>query len=223
MNYNYYVPQFVSVGSNTINIQDIGLNDGGAGLVGYGDMMYVVGPLGNATESYAYYMKTFDMSGTVTTDYFWGDGYMMPVDVSFDKGDGIAIENPNGLSFQISNAGEVICGNVSFTAHKDYNWTGNPFSTAISIQDVSLDDGGAGLVGYGDMMYIVGPLGNATESYAYYMKTFDMSGTVTTDYFWGDGYMMSVQKSINPGDHFAVENPNELVFDVVIACPYQDL
>ena len=160
-NLNWYTPVFRTIGYNTTDIQDINLNDGGAGTVGMGDMMQIVGPMGNAIGGYSYWLQAMDMTGTVTTHFFWADDMFNPVTVSFDEGDGIAIDNANALTFDISNAGQVATNDVSFAAQANLNWSGNPFPATIDISAIQLDDKGAGTVGMGDMMQIVGPMGNA--------------------------------------------------------------
>ena len=97
---NWYAPVFRSIGYNTTDIQDIDLSDGGAGMVGWGDSMQIVGPLGNASENYAYWDPSMDPSGEAKTCY-WGDDSCVPVTRAFQPGDGFAIDNANGLDFNI--------------------------------------------------------------------------------------------------------------------------
>ena len=219
-NLNWYTPVFRTIGENTTDINDINLNDDNAGTVGMGDSMQIVGPMGNSIGGYFYWIKDMDMSGTVTTPYFWADDSFSPVNVSFDGGDGIAIDNPNELTFSIVNAGEIPSGEVSFDAEENLNWTGNPFPAPIDISAVQLDDDGAGTVGMGDSMQIVGPMGNSIGGYFYWIKDMDMSGTVTTPYFWADDSFSPVTATIEPGSGFAIDNPNGLTFKVKIASPY---
>ena len=214
-NLNWYAPCFRSIGMNTTDINDIQLNDDGAGTVGWGDSMQVVGPLGNASEMYFYYDKTVHPSGEATSNY-WGDDTGAPVEISFDEGDGIAIDNPNELQFTIVGAGEVSTNTVTFSARENLNWSGNPFPSVIDINAVQLNDDGAGTVGWGDSMQIVGPLGNASEMYFYYDKTVHPSGEATSNY-WGDDTGTPVEVSLQPGAGFAIDNPNGLEFTVEIA------
>ena len=88
------------MGVNTTDINDIQLNDDGAGMVGWGDSMQIVGPLGNASEMYSYYDKSLHPSGTATKNY-WGDDNMDPVTVTLQPGAGFAIDNANGLTFDV--------------------------------------------------------------------------------------------------------------------------
>ena len=100
-NLNWYSPCFRTIGYNTTDINDIQLNDGGVGVVGWGDTMQIVGPLGSASEIYYYYDKSVHPSGTATANY-WGDAEMNPIDVTLEAGAGFAIDNPNEYEFDIS-------------------------------------------------------------------------------------------------------------------------
>ena len=170
-----------------------------------------------------YWHKSMDMTGTVTTDFFWADEEGNPVTVSFDSGDGVCIDNMNGLEFSIVNAGQVDASTVSFAAREGYNFTGNPFAATIDISAINLDDGltpGEGTVGWGDLLMLVGPGGNQEEGYMYWHKSMDMTGTVTTDFFWADEEGNPVEIPLNPGDGFCIDNMNGLDFDITIKCPY---
>ena len=219
-NLNWYSPVFRTIGYNTTDINEVNLDDGGAGEVGWGDSMQIVGPLGSPSEAYFYWDKSMDMTATVTTPYFWSDDSGNPVNIAFDAGDGLAIDNMNGLAFKIVSAGEAPKGNVSFAARANLNWSGNPFPAAINLNNVNLDDGGAGEVGWGDSMQIVGPLGSPSEAYFYWDKSMDMTATVTTPYFWSDDSGNPVDITLEPGAGFAIDNMNGLTFNIVITCPY---
>ena len=99
-NLNWYAPCFRSIGFNTTDINDIQLSDNGAGMVGWGDSMQIVGPLGNPSEMYFYYDKSVNPNGE-SAGNFWGDDMGMPVDVQLAPGAGFAIDNMNGLTFNI--------------------------------------------------------------------------------------------------------------------------
>ena len=184
--------------------------------------MQIAGPLGPAVANYFYYDKSAHPSGEATENY-WGDDQLNPVDVSFDKGDGIAIDNMNALTFKIINSGEVVKDNVRFAATENLNWTGNPFPCAININAIQLDDGLLGTdaqtVGWGDVMQIAGPLGPAVANYFYYDKSVHPSGEATQNY-WGDDQLNPVDVTLQPGDGFAIDNMNSLTFDIIITPPY---
>ena len=215
---NWYAPMFLTVGANTINIQDIKLDDGGAMSVGWGDVMQVVGPLGNAETEYFYWDPSVDPNGEATS-YYWGDDAGAPVAVSFDKGDGVGLDNANGLEYTIQNAGQVPSEKVTFAAREGLNWSGNPFPATINLSAIVLNDAGAMSVGWGDVMQIVGPLGNADTEYFYWDPSVDPTATATT-YYWGDDAGTAVNVTLQPGAGFAIDNANGLAFDIEIACPY---
>ena len=100
-NLNWYSPCFRSIGYNTTDINDIKLDDGGVGSVGWGDNMQIVGPLGNATTIYCYWDPSMDMSETPKTTYYWGDDLGTPVSVQLEPGAGFAIDNGGELEYTI--------------------------------------------------------------------------------------------------------------------------
>jgi len=215
---NWYAPQFLTVGANTIDINAIKLDDGGAMAVGWGDSMQIVGPLGNPETMYFYWDASIHPSGEATSAY-WGDDAGAPVEVSFDAGDGIAIDNPNEIEFAIQNAGQVANEKVTIPARANLNWTGNPFPAPINLNAITLNDDGAMSVGWGDSMQIVGPLGNPETMYFYWDASIHPSGEATAAY-WGDDAGAPVDVTLQPGAGFAIDNPNELTFNIEIACPY---
>ncbi len=103
-NFNWYAPMFLTAGANTTDINAIQLDDGGMGMVGWGDSMQIVGPLGNATAAYMYYDKSMNPAGEEAGN-FWGDETLAPVNVTLQPGEGFAIDNANGLVFNI----EIAC------------------------------------------------------------------------------------------------------------------
>ena len=99
-NLNWYAPCFRSIGFNTTDINDIQLNDGGVGNVGWGDSMQIVGPLGNPSAAYFYWDKSMNPNGEEAGN-FWADDNLEPVDLTLAPGAGFAIDNSNGLTFDI--------------------------------------------------------------------------------------------------------------------------
>ena len=221
---NWYAPCFRSIGVNTTDINDIQLNDGtSAGempTVGWGDSMQIVGPLGSASGMYFYYDASMNPAG-VEGGNFWGDENMSPVDISFDEGDGLAIDNANALTFNIVGSGDVSTNDVVFAARSNLNWSGNPFPMAIDINSIQLDDGTPTgempTVGWGDSMQIVGPLGSASEMYFYYDASMNPAGAEGGN-FWGDENMSPISLKLSPGAGFAIDNANGLTFNIVIKC-----
>ena len=217
-NLNYYAPQFTSVGGNTVDIQDISLTDE-MGMVGYGDIMQIAGPLGSPMANYAYWASYMDPTFTVTKDFYWANEDLTPANVSFDKADGIGIDNSNSMEYDIGNAGEVIVGDITIQASGNLNWLGKPFSANISVQDIELKDE-AGMVGYGDIMQLAGPLGSPMANYAYWASYMDPTFTVTKDFYWANEDLTPADKTFAPGEGFAIDNSNSMEYDIVIKCPY---
>ena len=215
---NWYTPQFLSVGQTTTDINAIKLDDGGSGMVGWGDVLQIAGPLGPAIAVYMYWDPSMDPEQKAT-EFYWGDDGSNPVDVSFDKADGFAFDNPNGTEFKIVDSGEVISEKIQFSAEANLNWFGNPFATAININAISLDDGGTGMVGWGDVLQVAGPLGPATAVYMYWDPSMDPEQKAT-DFYWGDDGSNPVDVTFQPGDAFAIDNPNGTAFDIIITPPY---
>ena len=217
-NLNWYAPQFLSVGQTTTDINAIQLDDGGAGAVGWGDVMQIADPLGSPAAVYMYYDKSMNPEGEDAGN-FWGDGDLNPVDVSFDKAAGFAFDNSNAMEYKIVGSGEVIAENVQFAAEPNLNWFGNPFPVSININAIQLDDGGAGTVGWGDVLQIADPLGSPAAVYFYYDKSMNPEGEDAGN-FWGDGDLNPVDVTFQPGEAFAIDNSNAMEFDIIINCPY---
>ena len=218
-NLNWYAPQFLTVGANTIDINSITLDDGGAGMVGWGDVMQIVGPKGNPIADYFFFSDpSMDLSGKATGP-FWSDAAGNMVSVSFESGAGIAIDNMNGYEFSIQNAGQVPSGKVTAPAQGGLNWLGNPFPAPINLNAITLKDAD-GLVGWGDVLQIIGPKGNPSADYFFFSDpSMDLSGQATGP-FWSDAAGNMVNVTLQPGEGFAIDNMNSYAFDIEIACPY---
>ena len=216
-NLNWYTPQFTSIGKTTTDINAIQLDDGGAGMVGWGDVMQIADQFGSPAAVYMYYDKSMNPAGEAAGN-FWGDDQMNPVDVSFDKAAGFAFDNANAIEFKIVDAGEVISEKVQFSAQSNLNWFGNPFPVAININAIQLDDGEAGMIGWGDVLQVADPFGSPAAVYMYYDKSMNPAGEAAGN-FWGDDQMNPVNVMFQPGEAFAIDNANEMAFDIIINCP----
>ena len=181
-------------------------------------MLQVAGPLGPAIATYLYYDPSMDPDEKAT-DFYWGDDNGYPVEVSFDKADGFGFDNSNAMEYKIIDSGEVIAEKIQFAAEANLNWFGNPFATAININAISLDDGGAGMVGWGDVLQVAGPLGPAIATYLYYDPSMDPDEKAT-DFYWGDDNGYPVNVTFQPGEAFAIDNSNANEFDIIVKCPY---
>ena len=213
---NWYAPQFVDTGKTTTDINAIKLTDE-EGNVGWGDILQIAGPLGSPAATYFYWDSSMDPNEKATERY-WGDEDCNPVDVSFDKAEGFAFDNPNATEFKIVDSGEVIAEKVQFSADADLNWFGNPFPVAININAILLTDE-EGNVGWGDILQIAGPLGSPAATYFYWDPSMDPNEKATERY-WGDEDCNPVDVTFQPGDAFAIDNPNATVFDIIITPPY---
>lgn len=97
-NLNFYAPMFLDIGLTTIDINSIQLDDDGVGMIGWGDVLQIVGPGGNAAAAYMYWDKS--MGDGVNN--FWGDDNLTPVEVTLAPGAGFAIDNPNGYTYKVT-------------------------------------------------------------------------------------------------------------------------
>ena len=215
---NFYAPAFLTVGANTIDINDIKLDDGGTMSVGWGDVMQVVGPKGETQSAYFYWDPSMDPNEKATT-YYWGDDACFAVNTSFDSGDGIAFDNMNAIEFNIQNAGQVPTGKVTVSSREGLIWSGNPFPAPINLNAIVLNDGGAMSVGWGDVLQIVDSKGGADFAYFYWDASMDPEEKATSAY-WGDDGCFAVNATLEPGAGFAIDNMNGLEFNIEIACPY---
>ena len=94
------------------------------------------------------------------------------------------------------------------------------------LKEFTLDDGKIGtedqMVGWGEPMQIVGPGGNAQETYFFYDPSLDPDEKAKT-FYWGDSEGHAVDVTFQPGDGFAIENGSAddyTAYDIKIACPY---
>ena len=88
--------------SAPISINAITLDDGKIGtedqMVGWGDPMQIVSPNGDPLKTYFFWDPSMDITEQAKT-FYWGDGEGTPVDVTFQPGDGFAIENGTTSEF----------------------------------------------------------------------------------------------------------------------------
>ena len=186
---NFVTIPFAQVGYNTSDIQQIKISDGGAGAIGWGTETFDIWEgLPTAVEGagFLYYDPSMDPNGEAT-DYYWGDATGLKAEFSIPAGQAVVINCAADLSLQT--AGDVPAAGISFTTVQDNNFTGNPFPTAISIQSIKIDDGGAGAIGWGTETFDIWEgLPTAVEGagFLYYDPSMDPNGEAT-DYYWGDG------------------------------------
>lgn len=217
---NWYAPMFAGIGTDMIDINDIVLDDGGQGIIGWGtEALQFVNEIGVASSMYIYNDPSMDPNGTATT-YYWGDAEYNPVNITFAKGEGVGLDNAGGNTFSIRNAGEVAKSSFSFAAHAGLNWTGNPFPASIPIANIILDDGGLQIIGWGtEAVQIVNEIGVADAMYIYNDASMDPNASAT-GYYWGDAEYNPVEVTLNAGDGIGIDNAGGNEFTITIKCPY---
>ena len=199
---NFITVPFNAVGYNTADIQQIGISDGGNGGIGWGEENFSVWegiPTVATGSEFVYLDSSMDPTGEAT-GYFWGDSTGAKAVFSVAPGQGVVVNCTSaGLSF--TTAGDVPMSTVSFTSIADNNFTGNPFPQAIDIQAISIDDGGAGSVGWGEENFSIWegiPTVAAGSEFVYLDASMDPTGEATGCY-WGDSSGTKATYSISAG------------------------
>ena len=217
---NFRVVPFNAIGYNTSDIQQIKISDGGAGGIGYGTETFSVWegvPTVAAGSEFVYLDPSMDMSGEAT-DYYWGNASFEKAAFSIAPGQAVVVNC--GANLTVTTAGQVPSGNVTFTSIADNNFTGNPFPSAIDIQNIKISDGGAGGIGYGTENFSIweGVPSVATGSeFVYLDPSMDMSGEAT-DYYWGNANFEKAAYNIPAGQGVVINCPAGLT--ITITAPY---
>ena len=197
---NFITVPFTDIGYNTSDIQQIGISDGGASSIGWGSETFEIWsgvPTVVADSGFFYYDPSMDISGQ-QTGYYWGDSVGAYASFSVARGQGVVVNCAGNLGF--TTPGQVNTNEVTFVSVKDNNFTGNPFPTAIDIQAISIDDGGAASIGWGSETFELWegiPTVVADSGFFYYDPSMDISGQ-QTGYYWGDATGTPVTFAINP-------------------------
>ena len=217
---NFRVVPFNAVGYNTSDIQQIKISDGGAGSIGWQAETFAIWegvPTVAEGSEFFYLDPSLDMSGT-ETDYYWGDADGTKASFSIAPGQGVVINCAEDLS--VTTAGQVPTEQVTFTSIAENNFTGNPFPSAIDIQAIKLDDGGAGSIGWQAETFAIWegvPTVAEGSEFFYLDPSLDMSGT-ETDYYWGDADGNKATYSIPAGQGVVINCAEGLT--VTIDPPY---
>ena len=210
----------MTVGCNTVDIQDIKIDDGGTMAIGWGSENFSIweGVPTVAEGSYfQYWDASYDPAGEATS-YYWGDESMNKVSYSFTAGQGIVINCAS--DYTITTSGQVKKDDFVFTTIQDNNFAGNPFGAPIDIQSISINDGGAMAIGWGSENFSIweGVPTVAEGSYfQYWDASYDPAGEATS-YYWGDESMNKVSYSIPAGQGFVINCAEGYV--VTVKCPY---
>jgi hypothetical protein len=144
-----------------------------------------------------------DPSGQAT-GYYWAEADGTPAVFSIARGQGVVVNAAADLTF--TTPGQVNTNEVSFASVSQFNFTGNPFPTAIDIQAISIDDNGAGTIGWGTEDFSVwegAPSVVAGSGFVYYDPSMDPDGQAT-GYYWSEADGTAAVYSINPNQGVVV-------------------
>ncbi|MGN1359567.1 MAG: hypothetical protein ACI4X9_03845 [Kiritimatiellia bacterium] len=203
---NFCTVPFFSIGYNTSDIQQIQLDDGGLGSIGWGEELFSIWegvPTVKSGSEFLFLDASMDPTGEATT-YYWGDDTGNKASFSVDAGQGVVINCAADLTVQAQ--GDVPTSAVSFTTIADNNFTGNPFPQAIDVQNIKIDDEGAGAIGWGEELFAVWegiPTVKSGSEFLFLDASMDPTGEATT-YYWGDDAGNKVSYSIAAGQGVVV-------------------
>ncbi|MBR2919918.1 MAG: hypothetical protein IKC27_00995 [Kiritimatiellae bacterium] len=210
----------MTVGCNTVDIQDIKLDDGGQMAIGWGGESFSIWegvPSVQEGSYFQYWDASNDPTGTAT-GYYWGDAECKKVNYSFTAGQGIVINC--AADYTVSTSGQVKNDNFVFPTIQDNNFAGNPFGAAIDIQAITLDDGGQMAIGWGGESFSIWegvPSVKEGSYFQYWDASNDPTGTAT-GYYWGDADCNKVTYSIPAGQGFVINCAAG--YTATVACPY---
>ena len=217
---NFIAPAFMTVGCNTVDIQDIKIDDGGAGAVGWGAEVFTIwegAPVVADGSEFQYWDPSYDHKGEAMS-YYWGDAEFNKVAYSFAAGQGIVINC--SADYTIGTSGQVKNDDLVFTTKQDNNFAGNPFGAPIDIQAISISDGNTGAIGWGAEVFTIwegAPVVRAGSEFQLWDPSYDPKAEATT-YYWGDAEFNKVNYSIPAGQGFVIDCVEGYV--VTVKCPY---
>ena len=211
---------FALVGYNTSDIQQIVVSDAGLGTIGWGGEIFTVWegvPTVAEGSSYTYWDASADPTQTAT-GYYWGNDACEKASYSIAPGQGVVVNCAEGLA--VTAAGQVNEGDVTFTSIADNNFTGNPFASAIDIQDISVSDGNMGTIGWGGEIFTIWegvPTVREGSSYTYWDASADPE-KLATGYYWGNDACEKATYAIPAGQGVVINCVEGLT--VTIKAPY---
>lgn len=217
---NFVAPAFMTVGCNTVDIQDIKLDDGGQMAIGWGGELFSIWegvPTVQDGSEFYFWDPSYDPKGEAQT-YYWGDAEYNKASFSFTAGQGIVINC--AADYTISTSGQVKNDNLVFPTIQDNNFAGNPFGAAIDIQAIEINDGSTGAIGWGGELFSIWegvPTVKAGSEFYYWDASYDALGEAET-YFWGDAEYKKVNYSIPAGQGFVINCAAG--YTVTVKCPY---
>ena len=213
---NFITVPFNAVGYNTADIQQIGISDGGAGNIGWGEENFSIWeglPTAVEGSGFVYWDASMDPEGEATGCY-WGDASCAKATFSIAPGQGVVVDSAEGLTF--NTAGDVPMSTVSFTTIAENNFTGNPFPSPIDIQAISISDGGAGNIGWGEENFSVWeglPTAVEGSGFVYWDASMDPDGEATGCY-WGDASCAKATYSIPAGQGVVINCAADLTISI---------
>ena len=217
---NFKTVSFNLVGYNTADIQQIVLDDGGAGSIGWGleafTIWYGLPEVVDGSE-FLYCDSSLDPE-EAQTGYYWGDADGYKQNYVIASGQGVVIECAPDIAINV--AGQVPTEKVEFTTVEGSNFSGNPYSAAIDISNVTIDDGGAGSIGWGLEAFAIWyglPEVLEGSEFLYCDPSLDPE-EAQAGYYWGDAEGYKKPYSIAPGQGFVIECAEGLT--VTIEPPY---
>ena len=217
---NFLAAPFAAVGYTTTDIQQIKISDGGDGNIGWGTETFAIWegvPSVVVGSEFFYYDPSMDPAQTAT-EYYWGDADCNKVNYSIAQGQSVVVNCAEDLEVLV--AGEVADDDVSFTSIQDNNFIANPFPAAIDIQDIAIDDGGDGNIGWGTEIFSVWegiPSVVVGSEFFYYDPSMDPAQTAT-EYYWGDADCNKVTYAISAGQGVVINCAADLT--ISIDAPY---
>ena len=198
--YNWTCGVFDPINGGSMSITQITLDDDGQYYI-MDNCLQVLDPDGYTDEMHFY----TDVGGT----YEWLDENSDPADRTFAPGEGFLIENLDCIKVKIT--GQVPEADVSNGDNgvDGYNWMGNPFPQTISINDITLDDGGQYYI-MDNCLQVLDPDAYPAEMYFYT----DVGGA----YQWLDENSDPAVRTFAPSEGFLIENLDCIT--ATIAKPY---
>jgi hypothetical protein len=197
---------FVSVGEETIDIQDITVT---GDVVDEGAWIKWWDPVAKVYSEKAKYVSELcdaDGNALVPTRAGWGDGDWVPVEKTFAPGEGFWWgADQNGLGLTLS--GEVIQPAAEYvgrtiTTKGQQQMIINAFPTALDIQGITID---GDVVDEGAWIKWWDPVAKVYSEKAKFVSELcdaDGNALVPTRAGWGDGDWVPVEKSFATGEGF---------------------
>ena len=199
--FNFVAPNFVGIGVDTIDVQDLQLNTS-AGT--FEENIQILSSTGDTIEQYLW-ATAADLEAETGA---WVDDEGTLIDASLVQGDGLLLAAVN-TGVEVNFAGEVATNAVTINLRTGFNFTGNPFPVAIDIQTIQLN----ALAGtFEENIQILSSTGDTTEQYLWATAA-DLEAETGA---WVDDEGTLIEASIAAGDGFLLAAVNS---GVVVTIP----